>query len=96
MRGKRGRGGMRSRGSEEHTSELQSQPNLVCRLLLEKKIYADDDVALPHRGGRLIAHRAAPRILHRDEQRGAAGPLASQRVTLSNRPPVRARAGDPT
>src|SRR2546430_7990102 len=28
----------RSRGrSEEHTSELQSQSNLVCRLLLEKK-----------------------------------------------------------
>src|SRR5256886_218328 len=25
------------RRSEEHTSELQSQPNLVCRLLLEKK-----------------------------------------------------------
>src|SRR2546430_3349381 len=32
--------------SEEHTSELQSQSNLVCRLLLEKKkkseTYADD------------------------------------------------------
>src|SRR2546430_4967072 len=28
--------GMRAR-SEEHTSELQSQSNLVCRLLLEKK-----------------------------------------------------------
>src|SRR2546430_13324107 len=28
--------------SEEHTSELQSQSNLVCRLLLEKK-------KLPHR-----------------------------------------------
>src|SRR5256886_10596382 len=28
--------GMRVR-SEEHTSELQSQSNLVCRLLLEKK-----------------------------------------------------------
>src|SRR2546430_5311571 len=27
--------------SEEHTSELQSQSNLVCRLLLEKK--TDDD-----------------------------------------------------
>src|SRR5215813_14388556 len=29
----------RSRGarSEEHTSELQSRPHLVCRLLLEKK-----------------------------------------------------------
>src|SRR2546430_11587539 len=25
--------------SEEHTSELQSQSNLVCRLLLVKKIY---------------------------------------------------------
>src|SRR5688572_31889272 len=29
-------GGQRAR-SEEHTSELQSQSNLVCRLLLEKK-----------------------------------------------------------
>src|SRR2546427_6475476 len=27
-----------ARRSEEHTSELQSQSNLVCRLLLEKKI----------------------------------------------------------
>src|SRR2546430_3376460 len=27
--------------SEEHTSELQSQSNLVCRLLLEKKKYFD-------------------------------------------------------
>src|SRR2546430_9608367 len=32
------RGGESSRRrSEEHTSELQSQSNLVCRLLLEKK-----------------------------------------------------------
>src|SRR2546430_6232973 len=29
--------GQRSPRSEEHTSELQSQSNLVCRLLLEKK-----------------------------------------------------------
>src|SRR2546430_7252749 len=28
---------LRSARSEEHTSELQSQSNLVCRLLLEKK-----------------------------------------------------------
>src|SRR5215813_14702964 len=27
----------RGRRSEEHTSELQSRPHLVCRLLLEKK-----------------------------------------------------------
>src|SRR2546427_5433790 len=34
-----GAGGVANRGvrSEEHTSELQSQSNLVCRLLLEKK-----------------------------------------------------------
>src|SRR2546430_13359328 len=31
------RGGPSPRRSEEHTSELQSQSNLVCRLLLEKK-----------------------------------------------------------
>src|SRR5205085_11900795 len=29
--------------SEEHTSELQSQSNLVCRLLLEKKKYNRHD-----------------------------------------------------
>src|SRR2546427_4953887 len=29
--------GLRPGRSEEHTSELQSQSNLVCRLLLEKK-----------------------------------------------------------
>src|SRR5690554_7708587 len=28
--------------SEEHTSELQSRPHLVCRLLLEKKKKKDD------------------------------------------------------
>src|SRR2546427_2903520 len=35
----RSRSGAEARGSrsEEHTSELQSQSNLVCRLLLEKK-----------------------------------------------------------
>src|SRR5436305_10733944 len=32
-----GRGCMRIIRSEEHTSELQSRPHLVCRLLLEKK-----------------------------------------------------------
>src|SRR2546430_11344950 len=32
-----GRYGKTGQRSEEHTSELQSQSNLVCRLLLEKK-----------------------------------------------------------
>src|SRR2546430_12510605 len=34
--------------SEEHTSELQSQPNLVCRLLLEK---TTPPTAAPARAG---------------------------------------------
>src|SRR2546421_1523704 len=33
----RGRGQIRGQRSEEHTSELQSRSDLVCRLLLEKK-----------------------------------------------------------
>src|SRR5688572_32181010 len=36
------------RRSEEHTSELQSQSNLVCRLLLEKKKKTDkQDISRP-------------------------------------------------
>src|SRR2546430_7568929 len=33
--------------SEEHTSELQSQSNLVCRLLLEKKKTKHKDIYTP-------------------------------------------------
>src|SRR2546430_9652986 len=36
-RGDQGAAPRRGARSEEHTSELQSQSNLVCRLLLEKK-----------------------------------------------------------
>src|SRR3989442_11638694 len=32
--------------SEEHTSELQSRPHLVCRLLLEKKNYWERNLDL--------------------------------------------------
>src|SRR5205085_7524791 len=34
--------------SEEHTSELQSQSNLVCRLLLEKKKHTTYDLLTSH------------------------------------------------
>src|SRR5690606_41221700 len=37
LAGRRRRRTLRPRRSEEHTSELQSRENLVCRLLLEKK-----------------------------------------------------------
>src|SRR5256886_10132697 len=38
----------RSNRSEEHTSELQSQSNLVCRLLLEKKKNNRQDAPRDH------------------------------------------------
>src|SRR2546427_2903097 len=38
----------RRRRSEEHTSELQSQSNLVCRLLLEKKKKNRHEYAFPY------------------------------------------------
>src|SRR2546430_4987028 len=41
--------------SEEHTSELQSQSNLVCRLLLEKK-KKDDQDARPRESTRVPLH----------------------------------------
>src|SRR3989339_1705011 len=39
--------------SEEHTSELQSLTNLVCRLLLEKKLNANinNDIEISRDGG---------------------------------------------
>src|SRR5260370_5535578 len=40
----------RSLRSEEHTSELQSHLNLVCRLLLEKKKKEADGIARHERG----------------------------------------------
>src|SRR2546430_11137335 len=42
--------------SEEHTSELQSQSNLVCRLLLEKKKHRD----MSHGSHGDNPHREAP------------------------------------
>src|SRR5256886_6320121 len=33
-------------GSEEHTSELQSQSNLVCRLLLEENVTSEEEPGL--------------------------------------------------
>src|SRR2546430_10365526 len=44
--------------SEEHTSELQSQSNLVCRLLLEKKNTSLHHAALPP----ARTSRAPPRL----------------------------------
>src|SRR2546430_10045659 len=45
--------------SEEHTSELQSQSNLVCRLLLEKKKKNTDCLRTTERRSRFRAHEEA-------------------------------------
>src|ERR1039457_6363979 len=54
--------------SEEHTSELQSPCNLVCRLLLEKKTISKTDVRIldsaPDRQHRTSArHVSLPQVL---------------------------------
>src|SRR2546430_13569507 len=46
--------------SEEHTSELQSQSNLVCRLLLEKKKILMNHLAAMHD----LAQHGSPSALH--------------------------------
>src|SRR5690606_41073868 len=49
LRTERGLGPKGERRSEEHTSELQSRENLVCRLLLEKKKQDREDARRRHR-----------------------------------------------
>src|SRR5688572_31063522 len=49
--------------SEEHTSELQSQSNLVCRLLLEKKKLSNQHPA--HRPPPYTPHRPYQHTLRR-------------------------------
>src|SRR5438270_4030416 len=43
--------------SEEHTSELQSQSNLVCRLLLEKKKQPDIGFGISYLLSQLLRYR---------------------------------------
>src|ERR1039457_1898689 len=54
--------------SEEHTSELQSPCNLVCRLLLEKKKHT-------RLGARYAARPARPPSADRRSRRGPPHPL---------------------
>src|SRR5690554_7633081 len=48
------------RRSEEHTSELQSRPHLVCRLLLEKKNTAHTIPSASHFSSCLVIHLGSP------------------------------------
>src|SRR2546430_13353572 len=64
----RGSPDWRRRRSEEHTSELQSQSNLVCRLLLEKKNLASctklrtRSSVRHHFGGRVFSANGRSRL----------------------------------
>src|SRR5256886_8718816 len=72
------------RRSEEHTSELQSQPNLVCRLLLEKK-----KQCIPHDA--IVDLRAQRAAVERDARApGTAGLNALPKTTRDIVPGVAA------
>src|SRR2546430_13660699 len=64
---------MRRMRSEEHTPELQSQSNLVCRLLLEKKKRP------PHRTVALTPHRK----LHRSSSSPCLSVVSHHRIRTS-------------
>src|SRR5690554_7386618 len=55
----------RPRRSEEHTSELQSRPHLVCRLLLEKKETRYPTTTV-HSRTRISPHREANHPHHHE------------------------------
>src|SRR2546430_6899477 len=75
------KGGLAER-SEEHTSELQSQSNLVCRLLLEKKIQHRSYVCSEKDLSFVGRDHAGAQI----DQRGLAGAVRpDQRLTLARR-----------
>src|ERR1039457_535436 len=67
--------------SEEHTSELQSPCNLVCRLLLEKKKNTPNAPRLAHKIERLYrvcgTHVYAPLFAVRCQQRRRIRPLSA-------------------
>src|ERR1022692_2211636 len=73
-------GVVRVRRSEEHTSELQSPCNLVCRLLLEKKTNRQGPgERLPrrpprHEPGRGPRHRGGARVRQLGGQAGLIAP----------------------
>src|SRR2546428_3750622 len=53
-------GGAHDRRSEEHTSELQSRSDLVCRLLLEKKKIDAAHQSLPRAQGQEAQYAQQP------------------------------------
>src|SRR2546430_3329360 len=77
--------GMQDARSEEHTSELQSQSNLVCRLLLEKKKTDLLEVGLDVREAR----SDVPADLYQLNHVKSPAPAVRSRVLVAAQPVVR-------
>src|SRR5256886_11022756 len=63
--------------SEEHTSELQSQSNLVCRLLLEKKKSTHNLPRIDTQRFGILLHRLSSFVSHLE-------PVNSEYTTINN------------
>src|SRR6266513_2301959 len=73
----------RTRRSEEHTSELQSRFDLVCRLLLEKKNKEDGLVAEFEKKGRATVAVVKSQNTPQDQKpRSCLSPVPATRVSL--------------
>src|SRR2546430_7366260 len=72
--------------SEEHTSELQSQSNLVCRLLLEKKKNNRTLRCILYAGGKPIHRRRHQRVAECTHRRRLHRPRAHMRIQSLRQP----------
>src|SRR5205085_1769624 len=79
--------------SEEHTSELQSQSNLVCRLLLEKKNRCSPSVGFPSRRPHPPTALTAASWRRLFVRPDAGCPLRGARTPARSLPPRRLRYG---
>src|SRR2546421_5471020 len=82
-----------SRRSEEHTSELQSRSDLVCRLLLEKKKTHSPPPARPEARPRRqappsAASDVAPQVCVRQSLSAATPPHRRRRPRPTRAPPI--------
>src|SRR5215204_4411410 len=68
--------------SEEHTSELQSHSDLVCRLLLEKKKPTDGGLNVADSAGRRVVLGVEDAAEHVDEWAGRPRPLFTRQSRL--------------
>src|SRR2546430_4196569 len=83
------------RRSEEHTSELQSQSNLVCRLLLEKKNRTVCHVPVGSDAGAHLLHRLAPERADRRRCGHAGAPRLRSRIGHGGGPGASSRRHGP-